>query len=497
MVHRVLFRSQSWAIAISLVLLMGISTACHVLDLSPRYGPGEIDLFDDLFSVSVPDENHAVAVGYQGSIYYSHDGGETWQKGKSPTEKLLYSISMADKDHGWAVGQLGTILRTNDGGATWVLQPNLKADEKSHLFDVHAIDRDNAWAVGEWGTRIITSDGGETWVDDSLGVDPMHPTFIWLSERDQQRVRRGEKVYEDVGLNNITCLDPPSTHCWMIGEFGYIFWSDDRGATWNRSEIVGDLHMEPMNFGFNDITVGDAYLPQLVAFAEEIADETHVNIKVDTFVNSAEIRELGKTEDPEPLFDLIEARTNEVKSILANAGVGDDRMRMPGKPPWDFEDFLEDDPGFLDRYLEGRLAGQPIVKVSVIQNPYLFTIRFDDENNGLISGLGGVILRTQDGGRTWRYVSTDRKQAIFAVAQGGEQAVAVGEKGLVRVSTDGGASWSREPNEFPRIFTFMRDLDFEADRKVGFIVGQEGMILRTRDGGISWDWVLPPEDRRG
>ena len=208
MVHRVLFRSQSWAIAISLVLLMGISTACHVLDLSPRYGPGEIDLFDDLFSVSVPDENHAVAVGYQGSIYYSHDGGETWQKGKSPTEKLLYSISMADKDHGWAVGQLGTILRTNDGGATWVLQPNLKADEKSHLFDVHAIDRDNAWAVGEWGTRIITSDGGETWVDDSLGVDPMHPTFIWLSERDQQRVRRGEKVYEDVGLNNITCLDP-------------------------------------------------------------------------------------------------------------------------------------------------------------------------------------------------------------------------------------------------------------------------------------------------
>ena len=106
-------------------------------------------------------------------------------------------------------------------------------------------------------------------------------------------------------------------------------------------------------------------------------------------------------------------------------------------------------------------------------------------------------MRTQDGGRTWRYVSTDRKQAIFAVAQGGEQAVAVGEKGLVRVSTDGGASWSREPNEFPRIFTFMRDLDFEADRKVGFIVGQEGMILRTRDGGISWDWVLPPEDRRG
>ena len=34
--------------------------ACHQLDFSPRVAEGDIDIYDDLFSVSVPDEDHAV-----------------------------------------------------------------------------------------------------------------------------------------------------------------------------------------------------------------------------------------------------------------------------------------------------------------------------------------------------------------------------------------------------------------------------------------------------
>ena len=132
------------------------SVGCHQLDFSPRVPEGEIDIYDDLFAVSVVDENHAVAVGYHGAIYWTDDGGESWHKGKTDTNQLLYSVSMADTEHGWAVGQLGTILRTNDGGRTWHVQPNLKQGEGAHLFGVHAIDANTAWAVGEWGRRILT-----------------------------------------------------------------------------------------------------------------------------------------------------------------------------------------------------------------------------------------------------------------------------------------------------------------------------------------------------
>jgi photosystem II stability/assembly factor-like uncharacterized protein len=133
--------------------------------------------------------------------------------------------------------------------------------------------------------------------------------------------------------------------------------------------------------------------------------------------------------------------------------------------------------------------------VSVIQNPYLFTVSFKDEDHGLISGLGGVVLRSEDGGKTWRYESIDRKQALFAVTSVDGRSIAVGEKGLVRFSTDGGLHW-KEPSakQFPTVFTFMRDLEFEHNQRVGFIVGQQGMVLRSKDGGKTWAKVLPPGD---
>ena len=216
---------------------------------------------------------------------------------------------------------------------------------------------------------------------------------------------------------------------------------------------------------------------------------------IDVFVSEKELAELGNEEDPYALFDLISARIDETKSVLEGAGILQDRMRMPNKPPWDFEDFVEHDPTFLKRYFQGRMAEEPTIKVAVIQNPYLFTVNFQDADRGLISGLGGVVLRSEDGGKGWRYVTIDRKQALFSVAAGAERAVALGEKGLVRLSPDVGKTWlAPDTGDFPTVFTFMRDVDFERGRKVGYIVGQQGMILRSENGGKSWTQKLPPGD---
>jgi photosystem II stability/assembly factor-like uncharacterized protein len=482
--------------AIGLLLVAGV--ACHQMDYSPRFNAGEIDIYDDLFAVSVVDEEHAVAVGYHGAVYWTDDGGERWQKGDTGTNQLLYSVSMADVDHGWAVGQLGTILRTDDGGRSWHAQPNLKADEGSHLFGVYAIDASTAWAVGEWGARIKTSDGGSNWLDHSLTIDLHHPMFVWLTLQDQDRVRQGKDVNEDVGLNNIFCLDSPSRKCWIIGEFGYIFHSEDRGQTWERGEILGDVRLDPILLDYNSIEIPESDKEALREFATRIEGSTHLNVLIDPFVNARELAELGDPEDPYGLFDVLSARIDETKSVLEEAGILSDRLRMPNKPPWDYEDFQEDDSTFLDRYFQSRVAEQPMVKVTVIQNPYLFTVFFENENDGFISGLGGVILRSRDSGRTWRYEQMDRTQALFSVAAVDGRAIAVGEKGLVRMSTDDGETWAPpSPESFPTVFTFMRDLGFEHKQRVGFIVGQQGTVLRSRDGGQSWTRVLPPGDDLG
>jgi photosystem II stability/assembly factor-like uncharacterized protein len=477
------------------IAIAAASVGCHQFDFSPRTAEGAIDIYDDLFAVSASDEMHTVAVGYHGAAYWTDDGGATWNKGETGTTMLLYSVSMADSQNGWAVGQAGTILRTADGGETWRDQPNLKKDEGVHLFGVHAIDASRAWAVGEWGTRIYTDDGGANWVDHSVLVTLDHPMFVWLSATDQERVREGRKVYEDVGLNDVFCLSPPSEMCWIIGEFGYIFVSEDAGQTWARGEVVGDVFMNPIRLPYNVIGLGTDAKAELAEFASHIEDETHLNVLIDVFVSAKEMADLGDEEDPYALFDLISARIDETKSVLEGAGILQDRMRMPNKPPWDFEDFVEHDPTFLKRYFEGRVADELSIKVAVIQNPYLFTVNFQDEHEGFISGLGGVVLRSSDGGKGWRYVTIDRKKALFSVAAGGSRVVTLGEKGLVRLSSDVGKSWlAPEPEDFPTVFTFMRDVDFERGRKVGYIVGQQGMILRSENGGKSWRKILPPGD---
>jgi photosystem II stability/assembly factor-like uncharacterized protein len=183
--------------------------------------------------------------------------------------------------------------------------------------------------------------------------------------------------------------------------------------------------------------------------------------------------------------------------VLEEAGLLSDRIRKRGSPPWDYEDFLDDDPEFLRRYLASRQADVAGVSVTVAQNPYLFTVRFADASEGYIAGLGGIVLVSHDGGLTWAYRETGRKQAIFSVFPVDGRVIAVGEKGFVRVSDDRGDSWHIPEKGFPTIFTFMRDIWFAPGSKSGFIVGERGNVLHTDDAGENWTTVLPPPEHLG
>lgn len=480
-----------------LALAAVATIGCHDVHLDYDRVEGQIDVFDDLFSVSVVDSENAVAVGYYGAAYYTRDGGTTWSKGDTGTHALLYGVSMADADHGWAVGQRGLILRTSDGGASWTQQQNLKQSEGSHLFSVAAVDKDTAVAVGEWGTRIRTVDGGESWQDRSFTISEDHPQYVWLAPVEKERVRAGETVYEDVGINDVYCRRAPSQRCWMIGEFGYIFYSLDAGNSWEKSTIAGSVEMRAVEVGFNEIEFTEEEAERVREFGRGIVDEQHLNVAIEGVGSRREMDALGRgVEDPTELFEVLEARAQEVIAVLEDVDIETDRLRMRGQPPWDFEDFLEDDPGFLERYLDRQTHNYSGVKVRVIQNPYLFTVRFRSEDHGLIAALGGVILRSEDGGVTWEYVKIDRQQALFSADAVEGRAIAIGEKGLIRVSTDDGATWEKiQEGGFPRVFTYMRDVSFEPEGRLGLIVGQTGRIYRSTDAGFQWTQVLDPQSR--
>jgi len=482
-------RARALLSALSLLLPL----ACHDTHFTVRGGHGEIDVPDDLFAVSAVDSDVALAAGYWGSIYRTEDAGKTWVKTETGTKRLIYSISMADAQNGWAVGQLSLVLRTTDGGKTWQRQSTPKDDQGVHLFGVQAVSDQQAIAVGEWGTRLLTEDGGKTWSDESLTISEDHPQFVWLTQPDQEKVRRGEKVFEDVTLNDVSCLQANRHFCWIIGEFAYLFRSEDGGKTWERGKIESGIEIQPIDMGYNKVALDDAAKQNITDFAHAIADQQHLNIAIEPRVSEKEIKDFAKPGNPFPLFEIIEARTQEVQSVIEDAGILSDRIRRRGAPPWDYEEFVEKDPDFLNRYLSSRESKIAGVEVQISQNPYLFSVRFADQNEGWIAGLGGVILRSHDSGRTWTYERLGRVQAVFGIQPfSADTAIVIGEKGLIYATEDGGKTWKQWPG-FPTIFTFMRAIAFAPGDRVGYIVGQRAMVLRTDDGGKNWTKVLPKE----
>lgn len=78
------------------------------------------------------------------------------------------------------------------------------------------------------------------------------------------------------------------------------------------------------------------------------------------------------------------------------------------------------------------------------------------------------------------------KATTASVARRGERLLAVGPRGLILLSTDGGARWQRVASPVASDLVTVRFTEAGA----AWAVGHDGVALRSRDGGSSWDRVL-------
>ena len=80
-------------------------------------------------------------------------------------------------------------------------------------------------------------------------------------------------------------------------------------------------------------------------------------------------------------------------------------------------------------------------------------------------------------------VSAPERQVMQSAAQAGKRIVAVGERGIITLSDDGGTSW-RQARSVP-VSTTLTAVSF-TDDKLGWAVGHGAVILHTQDGGETW-----------
>lgn len=257
-------------------------------------------------------DSRLLVVGERGHILYSDDNADSWTQAQVPVRKMLTAVHFPSRKLGWAVGHDGLILTSNDGGQHWVLQRNglsdqlllnqqqLKTLESERqdlqrtllttdsqagretlkieidelildiedsqallsapvhappLLDVFFSDALRGIAIGAFNTLLITDDGGASWKLASQLLDNPEEFHLNAATGDGLGnlwiAGEGGVVFKssDHGSSWIA-LDSPYAGSWfgmdyskksarllLFGLRGNVFYSDDAGESWRRSRV--------------------------------------------------------------------------------------------------------------------------------------------------------------------------------------------------------------------------------------------------------------------
>lgn len=197
--------------------LVMVGESGHILLRDAQGGITQAQVPADLLLTAVhfADTSNGWAVGHDGVVLHSSDGGQTWRKQLDGNDinRLMLAWSEADvarleaasaaapddqallgaldnalfalddakagsdagparplldvwfrtAEEGWAVGAYGMIVHTRDGGQTWAYVPGLDNPERLHLNAVLGLADGSLVIVGEGGRLHRSSDGGQHW----------------------------------------------------------------------------------------------------------------------------------------------------------------------------------------------------------------------------------------------------------------------------------------------------------------------------------------------
>ncbi len=367
------------AVVRSCVLLSALITTlatsgCHGEDVWDPLTEQKIYVSDKFFDVAIHSPKHAMIVGYGGKIIETDNGGMSWTQVDTGTRKSLYSVDFtADHKVGWIVGEAGLILRTADGGKTWKPQdavvwldkecedPEERAYRQidspcqyAYLFAVSVVDELNAFIVGDKSIYSRTRDGGATWEVRTLKFETDVADDLSLA-------------YEDPVLYDIEFRD--LDHGYIVGEFGKIYYTEDGGQTWvqQQESVMDESVLDILDLPtFFDIEFLDEKTGMVAGLDGRIAvtgdggkDWNFVPSNVDGFI------------DP---FYSAALMTNGVRWVVGASG------QVVMAPPG-------------GEFAKGSLGSQI--------NNWMRRIRFYDDNSGWIVGGFGLVMSTDDGGKTW------------------------------------------------------------------------------------------------
>jgi photosystem II stability/assembly factor-like uncharacterized protein len=478
--------------------------------------------------------DHIVTAGETQAVYSSSDGGATWRAFDLDTNQTIPAVIL-DRSEGGSEGWLvfgndyGASFQsecwgTDDSGATWV---KLSEFEENRPVDcLYQLDDDTLYAGGYSGYVVVSDDGGETWRDISVPMDEHYtadvasvcfidakrgwaatPRILYGTQdggATWEPLKEFDPSDEDKFFPRISCVTAPlvtdadedDVKVYMTTLLGGAYQSADAGRNWEKLDLGGVKTTFSVSFltPARGIVTGGA---------------GHVWTTEDS----------GETWDAAGLpldFNVLSAAWNPADADIVACGAGgmlarsrDAGMtwvRIGSGRPWTLFGavFKDQETGWVvgeSGYIAATKDGRTWVRQRSAKDgrPSLDDVAFPTYRRGCAVGDKGTVLTTRNGGDTWTQVPSGTRANLSGVAfSDAAHGWAVGSvrsgetvRGVILRTRDGGAHWRAQ--RVPSGVQTLSKVRFIDDR-TGWAVGSPGIVLRTTDGGATWKRTLLARD---
>ncbi|MFQ6042901.1 MAG: WD40/YVTN/BNR-like repeat-containing protein, partial [Candidatus Poribacteria bacterium] len=396
--------------------------------------------YTDVFFV---DENQGWAVGVDGVIVHTEDGGKIWIRQDSGTKSPLRSVWFLNANEGWVSGPNGTLLYTTDGGATW--QPKeLKA--KENLGRIYFVDDKHGWITKGQGSFLHTDDGGENWKTQKSNL-----TYSAISDVCFVNPDRGWAITRSVG-----------------GGGTLLIHSENGGELWYRGSIEEETPKDEFENGRrrprrrrNPSVIG-------IRFFDE---------------------QRGILVSPDgALYKTVDGGVKWTITPPLLKGAGGISEPVSDKRIYAFH-FIDFQTGWLvgeaGAIYHTRDEGETWQEQDSKTNSNFSKVYFLDDKRGWAVGELGVIIHTEDGGDNWTVQAAapeaySLKKAYFINLMEGW---AIGEKGIVLQTKDGGKTWKQQEIGDKKTLVGMTIV---GELGWGWLMSSDGSVFYTSDNGEKW-----------
>src|SRR5262245_3202815 len=248
--------------------------------LAPAARAGDAPAYDDapLHAVQFVDRNEGWAVGDDGVVWHSIDGGGSWERQPTGVQASLRSVHFLNPYTGWIAGREelpngggsnGVLLFTKDGGLKWQL---VTLHSLPGLHRVRFLDNKTGYVLGDGCDQFpsgvfTTTDAGRTW---QPLPGPRAPGWLAGDFVDAQAgslggawnrlasVRGGKVIAADVdelGGRSVRDLRLTGNTGVAVGQGGLILLKDDKPvATWSIAKLPVSADVQS-NLDFSAVCV--------------------------------------------------------------------------------------------------------------------------------------------------------------------------------------------------------------------------------------------------